>query len=71
MEDLFWLRIENLLKAHKINQKQFAESIGIPIGTFWSWVCCNYIPDAKTACAMAQTLGVTVEYLVRGTEITG
>jgi transcriptional regulator with XRE-family HTH domain len=43
-------------------------NLGVPAGTFWSWIYRNDIPDARTACAIAESLGVTVEYLVRGTD---
>jgi len=68
MKDPFWTRVNSLLKAHKISQKQFAEYMGMPAGTFKSWMYRNDIPDAKSACQMAEGLGVTVEYLVRGTD---
>jgi len=68
MKDPFWNRLRFLLKTHKISQQKFAEYINIPVGTFWSWIYRDLLPDAKTACAMAESLGVTVEYLVRGTD---
>ena len=66
MQDYFWARAKRLIKAHKLSQKDFAEYVGIPISTFWGWIHRNCIPDATRACAIAQALGVTVEYLVTG-----
>jgi len=68
MKDPFWNRVNRLLKAHRISQKQFAEYMGMPPGTFKSWIYRNDIPDAKSACQIAEGLGVTVEYLVRGSD---
>ena len=68
MEYHFWARVKRLIKAHKISQKNFAAYIGIPIRTFWGWIYRNCIPDASRACVIAEALGVTVEYLVRGTD---
>ena len=66
MEDNFWIRTKRLIKAHKMSQNDFALYVGIPVRTFWSWIYRNVIPDASRACAIAQALGVTVEYLVMG-----
>ena len=68
MKDLFWVRTRYLLKTHKISQRNFAGYIGIPPGTLWNWMYRNLIPDAKTACDIAESLGVTVEFLVRGSD---
>ena len=56
------------MKAHKISQEKFAEYIGLTVRTLWGWIYHNRIPDAATACSIAEALGVTVEYLVRGTD---
>ena len=68
MKEDFWIRVKSLIKAHKMSQKAFAEYIGIPIQTFNGWISRNCIPDASRACAIAQSLGVTVEYLVMGVD---
>lgn len=64
----FYIRIDNLLKEQKKTQKEFTEAVGLSApqayitlrnrGTF---------PKADTALRMAQYLGVTVEYLITGT----
>ena len=66
MKDDFWIRVKRLIKAHKMSQKAFAQYIGISIKTFTGWIYRNCIPDASRACVIAQSLGVTVEYLVMG-----
>jgi len=66
MENNFWARVKRLMRSHKITQKNFATYIGIPTRTFWGWIHRDCIPDATRACAIAEALGVTVEYLVRG-----
>ena len=68
MEDQFWDRVKRLMKSHKISQKDFARYLDIPIRTFWGWIHRDCIPDASRACRIAQALGVTVEYLVMGTD---
>ena len=68
MEDSFWIRVKRLIRAHKISQAKFAEYIGLTARTFWGWIYHDRIPDAATACSIAEALGVTVEYLVRGND---
>jgi transcriptional regulator with XRE-family HTH domain len=64
----FWQRVKQEIKAHKYSQKKLAEYIGVPTQTLWGWIHYNRIPDALTACSIAEALGVTVEYLVRGND---
>jgi len=68
MEDHFWGRAKALMKSHKITQENFALYTGIPTRTLLGWFHRNCIPDASRACAIAEALGVTVEYLVRGSD---
>ena len=68
MNDSFWIRVKHLIKAHRISQAKFAEYVGLTARTFWGWIYHDRIPDAATACSIAEALGVTVEYLVRGTD---
>ena len=56
------------MKSHKITQKKFALYTGIPHRTLVGWIHRNCIPDASRACVIAEALGVTVEYLVRGSD---
>ena len=62
----FWKRVKDLIKAHKISQKRFAEHTGINYSTLKSWMHFDRIPDVNTACDIADALGVSMEYLVRG-----
>ena len=66
MEHPFWTRTQSLLKVHKISHENFARLVGINYNTFRCWKYNNRIPDAVSACDMANALGVTVEYLVKG-----
>ena len=66
--DPFWIRVKKLIRANKISQEKFAASIDLSYNTFKSWLSFNRIPDAYTTCAMAHALGVSVEYLVEGTD---
>ena len=68
MKNSFWSRVKRQLKAHKITQVQFAKYVGMSPGTLRGWIHYNRIPDAATACDIADALGVTVEYLVKGVD---
>ena len=68
MKDSLWVRAKYLLKTHKISQLELAGYIGIPPGTLLNWIYRDLIPDARTACAIVESLGVTVEFLIRGTD---
>ena len=64
----FWDRVNKILRANKITQKNFAASIDLNYNTFKFWISYGYYPDAKTAYDIAVALGVTSEYLVAGKE---
>ena len=66
--DPFWERVKRLIRAHKISQKKFASYINMSYDTLRSWLKFNRIPDVYTACDIADALGVSMEYLVRGTD---
>ena len=65
-QSLFWPQVKEEIKAHRYSQKKLAEYIGVPVQTLWGWIHYDRIPDAVTSCSIAEALGVTVEYLVRG-----
>ena len=67
-QDFFWTRVKAQLKAHKFSQTKLADYIGMPVQTLWGWIHYKRMPDAETACQIAEALGVTVEYLVRGSD---
>ena len=62
------MRVKQQIKAHRYSQRKLADYTGIPVQTLWGWIHYNRIPDAATACSIAEALGVTVEYLVRGND---
>ena len=62
----FWDRTKKQIRAHKISQRDFAAYIGISYGTFKDWICYGIIPDAITTCNIADALGVSMEYLIKG-----
>ena len=64
----FWERVKSLIAAHNINQRQFAAHIGMPINTFRGWLHYRRIPDLQTAINIADSLGVSLYYLVYGDE---
>ena len=68
MEQSFWQRVKLQLKAHRFTQKELAEYIDVPVQTIWNWIYYDRLPDAFTACCIAEAMGVTVEYLVRGSD---
>jgi transcriptional regulator with XRE-family HTH domain len=63
----FWERTIRLIKAHKMTREQFTAYIGVPLRTFEGWIHKNLFPDVQTAADMATALGVSLDYLVRGT----
>ena len=65
-ETPFWSRVKNLLRTRKITQKQLAGFADTSYSTIKFWICYGYSPDVDTACKIADALGVSVEYLVKG-----
>ena len=66
--DPFWKRVKKLIRANKISQEKFAASIDLSYNTLKTWLSFNRIPDAYTTCDIAHALGVSVEYLIKGTD---
>ena len=64
----FWERTKKLIRAHKISQKNFADYVGINYNTLKFWMCYGFLPIADLACNIADALGVSVEYLVKGAD---
>ena len=54
------------MKAHKISQKNLAQTICLKYSTLRFWLSYGYYPDVKTAYDIATTLGVSMEYLLTG-----
>ena len=64
----FWKRTNKLIKNKNSKQENIAQECDIPYQTFRSWVTRQTFPDALQAYKIAQALGVSVEYLVTGTD---
>ena len=64
----FWNRVNDQIKAHKLSQTQFASFTGIPEGTFQEWADNKRIPDLHTTFLIAATLGISLNYLIHGTQ---
>jgi len=64
--ELFWKRVKDLIRAHKISQTNFAKRLNIPLSTFYSWVQYKRSVEVGTAYFIASALGVSLEYLVTG-----
>ena len=62
----FWTRIIELIIAANISLGQFTDYIEVPRATFDSWVYSNRIPDAITVYKMSALFGVSMDYLISG-----
>ena len=66
----FWERVDDLLDRNDINKKTLAYEAGFDASNITKGIKNNNVPSAETAVKIAQFLGVSVEYLVNGTETT-
>ena len=66
----FWERVDDLLDRNDINKKTLAYEAGFDASNITKGIKNNNVPSAETAVKIAQVLGVSVEYLVNGTETT-
>jgi transcriptional regulator with XRE-family HTH domain len=66
----FWDRLKVEVKRNNTTQDWIAGKIGVSGRTFRGWVSRKIMPNADQAHALAQALGVTVEYLVTGSDST-
>ena len=66
----FWERVDDLLDRNDINKKTLAYEAGFDASNITKGIKNNNVPSAETAVKIAQVLGVSVEYLVNGTENT-
>jgi transcriptional regulator with XRE-family HTH domain len=66
----FWERVSYKLEKKDINKKSLAIEAGFDPSNITKGIKNNNIPSAETAVKIAQVLGVSVEYLVNGTETT-
>ena len=61
-------RLTDELNYQGISNKEFANKVGIGIGTLGMYLYRGSIPAADVAVKMAQVLNTTSEYLILGTE---
>lgn len=64
----FWERVDDLLDRNDINKKTLAIEAKFDPSNITKGIKNNNIPSADTAVRIAKVLGVTVEYLVNGTD---
>ena len=66
----FWKRVDKELEFLGKTRKSLAIEVGFNLGNIGKGIQLGSIPSAETAVKIAQVLGVSVEYLVNGTENT-
>ena len=59
-------RLIEEIEYHGISKTDFAEKVGISLGTLNMYLYRNSIPSADIAVKLAKVLNTTVEYLVTG-----
>jgi transcriptional regulator with XRE-family HTH domain len=64
--ELFYERLERLLKDKNMQQKKLADICGISSNGISTWKVTGSYPRADIAVKIAAALGVTVEYLLYG-----
>lgn len=64
----FWNHVKEELDYKGMSQKELASITKISYNTFQSWITKDRLPDAADSVKIAKVLGVSVEYLVTGTE---
>ena len=64
----FWERVDKELEYLGKTRKSLASEVGFNLGNIGKGIQLGSIPSAETAVKIAQVLGVSVEYLVNGTE---
>jgi transcriptional regulator with XRE-family HTH domain len=69
--DNFWIRVKREVDRQHTSFEWLYRKTAIPKGTFSSWKNRNIIPRADAAYRIAEALGVSVEYLLTGTDTPG
>ena len=64
----FWNRVKQLIKSNNTTQRGLSETIGLSARTLEIKIGRKSAPDVFEAYKIAQALGVSVEYLVTGTD---
>ncbi|MBQ7538953.1 MAG: helix-turn-helix transcriptional regulator [Treponema sp.] len=70
IEESFKDRLVEELNYQGFSNKEFAQAVGISLGTLGMYLYRGSIPAADIAVKMAQALNTTTEYLVTGTDST-
>ena len=68
--DLTLQRIESLMKEQGIQYQEMIEYLGLPRGAFSNWKRGMGKSYYEHIAAIADRLGVTIDYLVRGEELS-
>jgi transcriptional regulator with XRE-family HTH domain len=66
--EMFWKIVKREVDRQNTSYEWLYRKTGIPKGTFSSWKNRDIIPRADAACRIAVALGVSVEYLLTGTD---
>ena len=64
----FWKRVDEELDYKGMNRKALSKEVGFSVGNVGKGIQLGSSPSADTAVKIAQVLGVSVEYLVNGTD---
>ena len=64
----FWNRVKQLIKSNNTTQRGLSETIGLSARTLEIKIGRKSAPDVFEAYKIAQALGVSVEYLVTGSD---
>jgi transcriptional regulator with XRE-family HTH domain len=67
-EEEFWNRVKQLIKKRNVTHEEFAEACDINYGTFRGWIHRNIYPTVVDGYAIARVLGVSLEYLIIGSD---
>ena len=66
--DDFWARIKALSKTRRITQDKICGDLGFNIGSYRNRINRSIFPDAEETLRLARYFGVSVEYLLTGTQ---
>jgi len=65
---MFWIRVKACIKERGLTQKEFATSCRFAHGTFRNWISRNVSLPLLYANRISKRLGVSLDYLINGTE---
>ena len=63
------MRLRELREDHDLTQKELGEAINLPQRTYSSYETGNRMIPPEVLCALADFYGVSVDYLLRRTDI--